>query len=153
MPEASAGLVRELRDGTRTVWSIPAHQLRPILTRTVAELAPETVQDATEVAQRGRHVAHYASTIDRPGALVLHGPDHALSAMHAHLEAQARAARTAGAPETLDQLRFDLAVGHLTAGAFGLTLIPKSTGHRPARPAPPTARSGAAGCGPGKGPR
>jgi hypothetical protein len=27
-PDAGAGLVRELRDGTRTVWSIPAHQLR-----------------------------------------------------------------------------------------------------------------------------
>ena len=45
---------------------------------------------------------------------------------------EARAARKAGAPETLDQLRFDLAVGHLTAGAFGLTLVAQGRSGAPA---------------------
>ena len=76
--------------------------------------------------RRDRDVAHHARTIDRPAALVLHGPDELLAATYAHLDHQARTARNAGAPETLDQLRFDLAVGHLTAGAFGLTLTAKS---------------------------
>jgi hypothetical protein len=124
---ARAGVLRELRDGTRTVWSIPAHQLRPILTRAVAELAPEDLEAAAEVAERGRHVAHYASTPQRPGALVLHGPDHLLAAMYTHLDHAARAARTAGAPQSLDQLRFDLAAGHLTDGAYGLSITRKGT--------------------------
>ena len=45
-PAGADVLVKELRDGSATVWSIPAHQLRPILTRAVADLAPETLQDA-----------------------------------------------------------------------------------------------------------
>jgi hypothetical protein len=121
-PAGAVGLVKELRDGT-TVWSIPAHKLRPILTAAVADLAPETLEPVAEVVRRDRHVAHYATTIDRPGALVLHGPDHLLAAMHSTLDRDARAARKAGAPETLDQLRFDLAVGAITSGAFGLTLV------------------------------
>jgi hypothetical protein len=96
-----------------------------VVTRAVADLAPETITDTTETTGRGRHVAHYASTVERPGAVVLHGPDHDLAAIFNHLDVGARAARKAGAPETLDQLRFDLAVGHLTAGAYGLTLVKK----------------------------
>ena len=56
-----------------------------------------------------------------------------LAATYAHLDHQARAARNGGAPETLDQLRFDLAVGHLTGAAFGLTLVPKTSATSPAR--------------------
>jgi hypothetical protein len=131
-PTAAAGLVKELRDGVRTLWSIPAHQLRPILTKAVADLAPESIEGAAEVAERGRHVAHYASAPLRPGALVLHGPDHLLAAMYTHLDATARAARTARAPQTLDQLRFDVAVGHLTGGAYGLNIT--TNGANPPRP-------------------
>ena len=132
-PAGADVLVKELRDGGASVWSIPAHQLRPILTAAVADLAPETLQPAAEVVRRDRHVAHYARTIDRTAALVLHGPDELLAATYAHLDHQARTARNGGAPETLDQLRFDLAVGHLTAGAFGLTLVPKTGATSPAR--------------------
>jgi hypothetical protein len=42
----------------------PGHQLRPILTRAVADLAPEDLQAAAEIDERGRHIAHYASTLD-----------------------------------------------------------------------------------------
>jgi hypothetical protein len=107
-------LLAELRDGNRAVWSVPPHQLRPMLHRRVAELAPEALEPAERAADRRRRVEHYASTPLQPGALMLHGPDHLLASAYQSLDVKARAARRAGATETLDQLRFDAAIGALT---------------------------------------
>ncbi|MFL6098430.1 MAG: hypothetical protein ACJ71T_00570 [Actinomycetales bacterium] len=111
-------LARELRDGVVRVWSIPPHKLRPILDREIARLAPVAVVQRETASRRERRVEHYASGPDRSGALVLHGPDHLLTAAYDALDRTARAARRAGAAETLDQLRFDTAVGSM-AGAPG----------------------------------
>jgi Domain of unknown function (DUF222) len=107
-------LLPEFRDGCRTVWSVPPHQLRPLLHRRVAELAPEVLESAERAADRRRAVEHYASTPLQPGALMFRGPDHVLATAYRRLDVQARAARRAGATETLDQLRFDAAIGALT---------------------------------------
>ena len=134
---ARASMVKELRCGTRMVWEIPAHQLRPILARQIARHAPETVKPAEQAAREDRRVTHRAGTIDCAGQVVLHGPEHQLAAIYHTLDRDARAARTAGAPQTLDQLRFDLAAAHLTDGAFGLTIT-----RRPA-PSPADAKRAA----------
>jgi hypothetical protein len=115
--ENDDALIPELRDGTRTVWSLPPHQLRPLLHRRVAELAPEALESAERAAVRRRRVEHHASTPLQPGALLLHGPDHLLAAAYQRLDAGARSARRAGAGESLDQLRFDAAIEALTGGA------------------------------------
>jgi hypothetical protein len=101
------------------------------------------VESTAEAADRGRRVEHYASSPSCPAALTLTGPDHLLSAAHAQLDADARAARRAGAPETLDQLRFDLAVAALTRGAFGLvmTQAPVQAEAAPVRSTPPVRRA------------
>jgi hypothetical protein len=126
-PDAARTLVPELREAATPIWGVPGHRLRPIIAREIAALAPEAVEDAEQVAERGRRVAYYPPSPDRSGALVLHGPAPQLAAVYDRLDAGARAARQAGAPQTLDQLRYDLAVGALTHGTFGLTL----THHHP----------------------
>lgn len=108
-------LVRELRDGTVPLWSMPAHRLRPILERRIAVLAPEALEGREQARQRGRHVEHYASTADRDGALVLSGPDHLLAGAFGSLDAAARKARRSGDARSLDQLRFDTAVAAITS--------------------------------------
>jgi hypothetical protein len=120
-------LVRELRDGTVPVWLVPAHKLRPILARQIAAVAPGSVQDGEAVLARGRRVEYAAGTPARPGCLVLHGPEPDLAAAYDRLDTQARAARRCGAAQSLDQLRYDLALAALTGGALGLTLTPPGT--------------------------
>jgi hypothetical protein len=115
-------MVTELRCGTEMVWAISAHRLRAILNREIAAIAPESIKPAEQMAKDDRRVEHRAGTIGCPGWLTLQGPEHELAAVFGHLDRTARAARKAGAPETLDQLRFDLAVGAMTDGAFGLTV-------------------------------
>ena len=129
-------LVRELRDGSVPVWLVPAHKLRPILARQIAAVAPGSVQDGEAVLARGRRVEYAAGTPARPGCLVLHGPEPDLAAVYDRLDTQARAARRSGAVESLDQLRYDLALAALTGGALGLTLTPPGTASAgpPARP-------------------
>ncbi len=112
---------------------MPPHQLRPLLAAAAARACPELVADRGEIAAARRCVEHYASSLDRPGAVVLHGPDELLAATFARLDATARAARRGGAVETLDHLRFDLAVGALTDGAYGLTVVRPGAGPRPRR--------------------
>jgi hypothetical protein len=119
---ARATMVNELRCGTEMVWAIPAHKLRPILNREIAAIAPESIKPAEQMAKDDRRVEHRAGTIGCPGSLLLQGPEHELAAVFGQLDQTARAARKAGAPETLDQLRFDLAIGSMTDGAFGLTV-------------------------------
>jgi hypothetical protein len=68
-------------------------------------------------------VAFHPTSIEQSmAALVIRGPQHELAAAAAHLDTTARAARNSGAPETLDQLRYDLAIGALTRGTHGLTV-------------------------------
>ncbi|MDP9221422.1 MAG: hypothetical protein M3P23_12925, partial [Actinomycetota bacterium] len=124
---ARARMVRELRCGTQMVWAIPAHKLRGIINRQIAAVAPESIKTAEEQADESRRVEHYAGTLARPGAIVLHGPEHLLAATYNQLDKTARAARKAGARDSIDHLRFDLAVGALTNGAFGrtATMLPK----------------------------
>ena len=133
-PDAARTLVPELREAATPIWGVPGHRLRPIIAREIAALAPEAVEDAEQVAERGRRVAYYPPSPEHSGALVLHGPAPQLAAVYDRLDAGARAARQAGAPQTLDQLRYDLAVGALTDGTFGLTLThhpPPSQNHQP----------------------
>jgi hypothetical protein len=120
-------LVRELRDGSVPVWLVPAHKLRPILARQIAAVAPGSVQDGEAVLARGRRVEYAAGTPARPGCLVLHGPEPDLAAVYDRLDTEARAARRCGAAQSLDQLRYDLALAALTGGALGLTLTPPGT--------------------------
>jgi hypothetical protein len=117
---ARARMVRELRCGTQMVWAIPAHKLRGIINRQIAAVAPESIKSAEQHADESRRVEHYAGTLARPGAIVLRGPEHLLAAAYNQLDQTARAARKAGARDAIDHLRFDLAVGALTNGAFGL---------------------------------
>ncbi len=134
---AGVALVRELRDGTVPLWGVPAHRLRPIIAREIAAIAPDLVEDREVVVARGRRVAYQPGTADYSGQLVLHGPEAQLAAVYGHLDAGARTARRAGAPETLDQLRYDLAAGALTDGAFGLTLTAPNQPAHPKQPARP----------------
>ena len=120
--ESVAGPAPTLLPDGVTLWSLPPHRLRPLLSAAVADACPDLVADRSEIARSRRNVAHCASSLERPGALVLHGPDELLAASFASLDATARAARRAGAAETLDQLRFDLAVGAITHGAYGLSV-------------------------------
>ena len=106
----------------------------------IAAAAPECVQDGELVAVRGRRVEYACGTLERSGSLVLHGPEPDLAAAYDRLDADARDRPPVRAPETLDQLRYDLAIAALTDGALGLTLTPPRTPNlspqRPARPRP-----------------
>jgi hypothetical protein len=65
----------------------------------------------------------YSSGPDNVGELVLRGPEEQLAAVMARLDATAGQARRAGQPGSLEQLRFDIAIGSLTEGAFGLHVV------------------------------
>ncbi len=91
--DAVAGPAPTLLPDGVTLWSLPPHRLRPLLAAAVAPACPEQVADRSEVARSRRRVDHDASRVDRPGALVLHGPDELLAATFAGLDATARAAR------------------------------------------------------------
>ena len=124
-------VARELADGTAPVWAIPAHQLRPILARAIAAPPPRPCTDEVVVRTRGRQVAYYPTSPTGPAPWSCTAPTTQLAAAYDHLDTTARAARRAGAPETLDQLRYDLAVGALTDGA-SLTVTQHRHRRRPA---------------------
>ena len=149
---SSAGadvLVKELATAAPAVWSIPAHQLRPILTAAVADLAPDTLQLAAEVAARGWHVAHYARKHRPARCLVLHGPDELLAATYAHLDHQARSRAPAAPPKPWTSS------ASTSPSAPHRRCVRPDPGPedraRPAQPATPTPRSGAPPAAPGRG--
>jgi Domain of unknown function (DUF222) len=138
-PDSRATLTRPLRRDHARIWATPPHQLRGWVADVVAVLEPASVTDDDEVATQDRRVGYDAGEGARMAELILTGPKSTVAACYDRLDAQARAAKQSGLPETLDQLRFDLAAGLLTAGMFGLVVTtkdqPQPTGsNRPGRP-------------------
>jgi hypothetical protein len=115
LPDADRVLVRELRGGRKRLWDLPPAQIRAIVRREVAEREPELAARRVRAEQAARHVRYHALR-DGMGDLVLHGPAHVLTAAHCRIDAAALAARRAGSPETLDQLRHDIAAQWLSSG-------------------------------------
>lgn len=116
-------LFRELRSGGRALWQLPAGKLRDILTREAARLDPDDLTRRAKENHADRSVAFYPTSTEQPlAALLIRGPAHELVAAAQDVDATARAARKAGAPESLDQLRYDIAIGRLSRGTHGLVV-------------------------------
>lgn len=129
-------LVRELRPGRRRLWDLPPAQLRAIIRREATRLEPETAEIRLVAAAATRGV-RFVPRRDAMADLVLSGPAHLLAAAYQHLD---RAARSVNAESrrpgsggrgdptnglsrlTLDELRHDIALAHLTAGEHGLAV-------------------------------
>ena len=109
-------------------WDLPIAKLKTVIRREAAQLDPDSVTDRTTAGRTDRSVRYYSGP-DSVAELVLRGPEEQLTAVIAHLDATAARVQRAGEPGTLDQLRFDIAIGSLTEGTFGLHVV------QPARPA------------------
>lgn len=126
-PASGTVLVRELQRVGARVWDLPIAKLKTVIRREAAELDPESVTARADAGRFGRSVRYYSGP-DNVGELVLRGPEAQLAAVMAHLDETAGQARRAGESGSLDQLRFDIAIGSLTEGTFGLHVA------RPGRP-------------------
>jgi hypothetical protein len=115
LPGADEVLVRELRGSRKRLWELPPAEIRTIVRREVAEREPALAAERSRRERADRHV-RYHQLRDGMAELVLHGPAEVLTAAHRRVDDEAHAARRAGASETLDQLRHDLAVDWLTKG-------------------------------------
>jgi hypothetical protein len=136
-PASEHVLVRELRRSGAQVWDLPVTKIKAIVRREAAELDPEYVTHRTQEAQDRRHVRYYGGP-DNAAELVLRGAADQLAAVIAHLDSTAGQALRSGHLGTLDQIRFDVAVGWLTEGACGLHVVRPdhhAGGHSPGRPA------------------
>ena len=104
----------------RTVWSVPPHTAAPDPGRRSRRGVPGLVRDQTaDDPPRGARWTTTPPPSSGPVPWCCTARTSSWPPTYASLDATARAARQAGAPETLDQLRFDLAVGALTGGAYG----------------------------------
>jgi hypothetical protein len=104
LPGAEEVLVRELRASRKRLWELPPAEIRAIVRREVAEREPALAAERSRKERADRHL-RYHPLRDGMAELVLHGPAEVLTAAHRRVDDEAHAARRAGAPETLDQLR------------------------------------------------
>ncbi|MFL6098372.1 MAG: hypothetical protein ACJ71T_00280 [Actinomycetales bacterium] len=115
------GLIRELRrPGTSLIQLSPSKVGRAVRRechRRDAQMA--ATREAAATQARG---LAFGIRSDAQAEMVLTGPACEVSAAYTNVDLAARAARSAGDPRNLDQLRHDVAVGWLTEGAFG-TLV------------------------------
>jgi hypothetical protein len=121
-PASQTFLVPELQRAGAQVWDLPIGKIKAIVRREAAELDPESVGHRTKAAQGRRHVRYYGGP-DNTAELVLHGPADQLAAVIKHLDSTAGQVLRSGYLGTLDQIRFDAAVGWLTEGVCGLHVV------------------------------
>ena len=147
MQAQQAAPIRELagRGASAELWAIPANRLRGILRREVARLEPAAAAERARAARSERRVV-FDDQPDFMSELHVRSTTDAAAAAYANIDQTARAARAAGDPRTLDQLRSDICIGWVTEGAFG-TLVT-----RPARTddLDATSEGGGRGDGPGE---
>ncbi len=121
MQAQQAAPIRELagpRGASADLWTIPANRLRGILRREVARLEPAAAAERARAARSGRRVV-FDEQPDFMSELHVRSTTDAAAAAYANIDQTARAARAAGDPRTLDQLRSDICIGWVTEGAFG----------------------------------
>lgn len=107
----------------------PAGRIRNEVAAAAARLDAEAVAARAAVKNAGRSVQLIPDADDQ-ATVLLTGPAVPLVRWHDDLDRRARALRAAGDPRTLDQLRFDLAVGSFPCAV-----------HVPANAAAPAARA------------
>lgn len=116
------GLIRELRrPGTSLIQLSPSKVGRAVR-RECHRRDPQLAATREAAATRSRGLA-FGTRSDAQAELVLTGPACEVAAAYTNVDQAARAARSAGDPRNLDQLRHDLAVGWLTEGAFGTLVV------------------------------
>jgi hypothetical protein len=93
-----------------------------MVTREAARLDADFLAERAADAQSGRRVS-YDSHPDGMTSFSVHTNAIHAAAAYGNVDEAARAARRAGDPRTLDQLRADIAVGRLTEGAYGTLVV------------------------------
>jgi hypothetical protein len=115
-------LIRELSRPGATLWALTAGRLRGIAEREALRIDPTAAADNAARSRSERRV----DFDPQPGFMTelhLRTTTDLASAAYCSLDRAARAARRAGDPRNLDQLRADIAIGHLTEGQYGTRVI------------------------------
>lgn len=123
-------LFRELARPDVTLWSLPPARMRAIIAREMAGMDPAFLAERAAAARAARRV-DYEDHSDATSSLYLHTDTVQAAAAYRNVDDAARAARRAGDPRNLDQLRADITVGWLTEGAHGTLVVrPDRVGER-----------------------
>jgi hypothetical protein len=115
-------LFRELDRPGVTLWSLSPSRLAAIIRREAARLDRDFLAERAAAARDGRRL-DFDPQPDFTADLHLHTSAEHAAAAYRNIDDAARAARRAGDPRTLDQLRADIAVGWLTEGTYGTYVV------------------------------